>query len=54
MSDPNVDMDQIMLDLLTHQGFLSKETLPNGKVWYKRTDKKLPNTTNSNKGSSQK
>jgi len=42
MSDPNVDMDEIMLALLVHDGFLIKEILPNGKVWYKRTDKKLP------------
>ena len=46
MSDPNVDMDEIMLALLTHEGFLVKETLPNGKVWYKRTDKKLPKANN--------
>ena len=36
------DMDQIMLDLLVHEGFLSKEKLKNGKVWYKRTDKQIP------------
>ncbi len=50
MSDPNVDMDEIMLALLTHEGFLTKETLPNGKVWYKRTDKKLPPTTKEDEG----
>lgn len=47
MSDPNMDVDQVMLDLLVHQGFLRKETLPNGKVWYKRTDKQLPPETDS-------
>ena len=36
------DMDQIMLDLLVHEGFLSKQKMKNGKIWYKRTNKKLP------------
>lgn len=42
MNDPNVDMDEIMLALLTHEGFLVKEITPNGKTWYKRTDKPIP------------
>lgn len=39
---PDVDIDQIMLDLLIHEGFITKEILPNGRIWYKRTDKKIP------------
>lgn len=44
MSDPNVDMDQVMLDLLVHEGFLEKQEIK-GKTWYKRTTKQLPKAT---------
>lgn len=43
------DMDQVMLDLLVHEGFLSKQKMKNGKIWYKRTEKQLPKI---NKGDS--
>ena len=40
----DIDMDQIMLDLMVHEGFLTKQKMKNGKVWYKRTDKQIPPT----------
>jgi len=41
MSDES-DMDQIMLNLMVQQGFLEKQVAKNGKVWYKRTSKPIP------------
>ena len=51
MIDSNVEpgMDQVMLDLLVHEGFLTKQKMKNGKIWYKRTEKQLPDI---NKGES--
>lgn len=31
-----------LLPYLVHEGYLVEERLPNGKIWYKRTDKQLP------------
>jgi len=45
MSDPNVDMDQVMLDLLIHEGYLEKQVTHEGRIWYRRTTKQLPKTT---------
>ena len=42
VEDNGVDMDEMMLELLTHQGFLRKQETPSGKVWYARTGKQLP------------
>ena len=41
-SDDEIDVG---IDLLVHLGFLTKETLPNGKEWFKRTGKQLPKST---------
>lgn len=38
-SDEELDA---LLPFLVHEGYLKKQTLANGKVWYKRTRKKLP------------
>lgn len=32
----------VLLPFLVNEGFLVQETLPNGKIWYKRTKKRLP------------
>ena len=42
------DTDQVMLDLLVHEGYLSKQKLKNGKIWYKRTSKQIPPTRKCN------
>lgn len=42
ITNPDIDMDQVMLDLLVHEGYLVKQKMKNGKEWYRRTDKQLP------------
>ena len=32
----------VLLPYLVHEGYLVEERLPNGKIWYKRTDKPIP------------
>lgn len=40
--DMDDDTQEALLLLLEHDGFLKKQVLPNGKVYYKRTKKRLP------------
>lgn len=32
----------VLLPLLIHEGYLEKQILANGKVYYKRTNKQIP------------
>jgi hypothetical protein len=41
------DQDDAMLELLVFQGYLEKQVLPNGKIYYKRTSKPIPDATDA-------